>query len=126
MARTSLAAAKAELHALITTGGLPAGVTVSYAHEPAPGHMQKPAAVTIFTAGMNPFFYLIALRIYVSTDADATKAQDDLDTLIMLVDSRMTSGFGPSNWDVEWNSDLGALVATNMFEVGREDTAAYG
>lgn len=125
MARTSLAAAKAELHALITTGGLPAGVTVSYAHEPAPGHLQKPAAITIFTAGMSPTDYLIALRIYVTTDVDAVKAQDDLDTLIMLVDARMTSGFGPSNWDVEWFADLGALVATCVFEVGREDATAF-
>lgn len=125
MARTSLAASRAELYALLTTGGLPAGVTVAYDHEPAPGHVQKPGAVTIFTAGMTPTDYLITLRIYMPTDTDAEKAQEDLDAAVMAVDARMTSGFGPSNWTVEWMEELSALIASNTFEVGREDDAAW-
>lgn len=125
MARTSLAASKAELLALITTGGLPSGVTAAYDHEPTAGGMQKPVTVTISTAGMTAVDYLIALRIYVTAEPDAEKAQDDLDLLIMLVDGRMTSGFGPSNWDVAYDAELNSFVATNIFQVGREDDVAF-
>jgi hypothetical protein len=125
MARTSIAASKAELYGLITTGGLPTGLTAAYDHEPLPGDAQKPAALTISTAGMTAVDYLIALRIYVSAEPDAEKAQDDLDSLIMAVDGRMTSGFGPSNWDVAYDPDLTAFVATNIFQVGREDDIAF-
>ena len=125
MARTSLAASKAELYSLITSGGLPTGVTAAYDHEPLSGHLQKPVAITISTAGMNAVDYQIALRIYVTAEPDAEKAHDDLDTLIMTVDGRMTSGFGPSNWDVTYDSELNAFVATNVFDVGREDDTAW-
>jgi hypothetical protein len=125
VARTSLAASKQELYALLTTGGLPSGVTVAYDYEPAPGDVQKPGVVTIFTGGMTPTDYLLVLRIYMPTGASVKKAQEDLDTLIMTVDARMTSGFGPSNWTVEWLVELDALVASNTFEVGREDDAAW-
>lgn len=125
MARTSLAASKTELLSLITTGGLPSGLTVTYNYEPFPGGAQKPAALTISTAGMTPVDYLLALRIYVTAEPDAEKAQNDLDALIMLVDARMTSGFGPSNWEVVYDPDLVAFVATNIFQVGREDDSAW-
>lgn len=125
MARNSLAASKAELYSLITTGGLPAGVTAAYDHEPLPGHLQKPIALTISTAGMTAVDYLISLRIYVTAEPDAEKAQDDLDATIMAVDARMTSGFGPSNWEVIYDPDLNAFVALNTFNVGREDDTAW-
>lgn len=125
MARNSLAASKAELYGLITTGGLPAGVTSAYDHEPLPGHLQKPVALTISTAGMTAVDYLIALRIYVTAEPDAEKAQEDLDAVILTVDARMTSGFGPSNWDVSYDGELNAFVAVNVFNVGREDDIAW-
>jgi hypothetical protein len=125
MARTSLSAAKAELLALITTGGLPSPLVAAYDHEPLPGHVQKPAALTLSTAGRTPVDNLIALRIYVSAEVDAKKAQEDLDSLIEAVDARMTSGFGPSNWDVVLEPELTAFVATCVFDVGREDAAAW-
>lgn len=125
MARTGLAASKAELYSLITTGGLPSGVTAAYDHEPLPGHLQKPVALTISTAGMTAVDYLIALRIYVTAEPDAEKAQDDLDSVITATDARMTSGWGPSNWDVAYDDQLNAFVATNVFQVGREDDVAF-
>lgn len=125
MARTSLAASKAELYGLITTGGLPTNVTAAYNYEPLAGQMQKPVALTISTAGMTAVDYLIALRIYVTAESDAQKAQDDLDATIMAVDARMTSGFGPSNWDVTYDAELNAFVALNVFNVGREDDTAW-
>lgn len=120
-----MAASKAELFALITTPSLPTGVTAAYPFEPPPGQGVKPVMVTVATAGMTAVDYLLALRIYVSTDADAETAQNTLDDLIMTIDGRMTSGFGPSNWDVAYDAELAAFVAVNVFLVGREDSVAF-
>lgn len=125
MARNSIANAKAELFALITSPSLPTGVTAAFPFEPPPGQGTKPVMVTVATVGMTAVDYLLALRIYVSADVDAETAQDTLDDLILIVDGRMTSGFGPSNWEVEYDPALGAFVATNIFLVGREDDVAF-
>lgn len=125
MSRNSIANAKAELYALITTPALPTGVTAAYPFEPLPGQGAKPVMVTVATAGMTAVDYLLALRVYVSADADAEWAQATLDTLILTLDGRMTSGFGPSNWEVDWDPELGAFVAVNTFLVGREDDVAW-
>jgi len=123
MARNSIAAAKAELFALLSTAGVPlvAGVTAVYDHEPFAGQGQKPVCITISTAGMSPDFYLIALRIYQTCDVDVAQAQANLDGLILTVDAMMSSGFGPSEWAVEYRDDITALVATQVFQVGRQD-----
>jgi hypothetical protein len=125
VARNSLAAAKAELYALLQTGGTPtvSGVTAVFDYEPFSGQSAKPVAMTIFTAGMTPTDYLIALRIYHTTEVDVAAAQAALDTIIQATDALMTSGFGPSEWTVEFQVDIAALVATNVFQVGREDAA---
>ena len=120
MSRESLAAAKAEMYELLTTPAVPAGVTAAYDHEPARGHAQKPVAVTLFTAGMDGINYLIGLRIYVTGDIDARTAQATLDSVMLAVDARMLL-FGPSEWESEWDAELGAFTATNVFAVGRED-----
>lgn len=125
MARDSIANAKAELHSLLTTPSAPAGVIV-YSYEPLPGHVQKPVAATVFTAGMTAVDYLVGIRLYVTAEVDAQRAQDTMDALIMEIDGRMTSGFGPSNWDVVYRDDLGGFVAENVFAVGREDDVAWG
>lgn len=125
MARTSIAASKAELYDLLISGGLPSPLVAVYDHEPLPGHIQKPAAATISTVGMTPIDYQIALRIYVTADPDGEKAQEDLDDLIMTLDARMDSGFGPSQWEVTYEAELSAFVATCVFQVGREDDAFH-
>lgn len=121
MARTTIAASKAELYALLSGANLPAGVTAAYDYEPISGQMAKPTALTISTAGMDPDFYLLALRLYQSTEADAQAAQATLDTLILAVEGKLTSGFGVASWTVEYAADLDALVATCVLPVGRED-----
>jgi hypothetical protein len=121
MTRNSLANAKAELYGLVSGANLPAGVAAAYQYEPIGGHMQKPVAVTLFTSGMTPTEYLLTLRIYVTTDVDAKTAQDTMDTLIEMIDNQMTSGFGPSDWEVVLDQEIAALVATNRLRVGRED-----
>lgn len=125
MSRTSPTNAIAELYGLITTPSLPTGVTAAYPFEPAPGQGAKPVMITVAFVGMTAIDYLLALRIYVTSDVDAQTAQDTLASLVMTVDGRMTSGFGPSNWDVDWDPELAAFVATNIFQVGREDDTAF-
>lgn len=123
MARTTLANAKAELFGLLQSGGTPtvAGVTKVFDHEPASGQALKPVSITLFTAGATPTEWLITVRVYVSADVDVRKAQADLDLLMAAIEARLTSGYGPSQWDIEYADDLKMLVATWLLEVGRED-----
>lgn len=85
--------------------------------------MTHPFSVTIATAGMTPDDWVFAVRIYASTERlDAKTAQDQLDLLLPAVDAKVGSngGFGPSDWEVTFDPDLDALVATNILNVGRE------
>lgn len=127
MARTSLAAAKTELYDLLYSGGAPtvSGVAAVYRYEPHAGGAAKPASLTISTLGMTPDAYLFALRIYVTADIDAKQAQDLMDGLIQAVDAKVASsgGFGPSQWDVTYEADLGLFMAVNILRPGREDPA---
>jgi hypothetical protein len=121
VARNSLAASKAELYALLSGANLPAGVVAAYDHEPLPGQMAKPVALTVSTAGMDPDFYLLAVRIYQTAEVDAQTAQANLDTLILVVEHKLTDGFGMAPWSVAYHPELDALVATCVLPVGRED-----
>lgn len=128
MARDSIANSKAELAALLAPGGTPAvsGVAAFYDHEPYRGQALRGVWVTLGTAGMTPEFYLIAVRVYHSTTTlPAGTVQTALDTLVQAHDALLatTGRFGPSNWEVEWNEDLDAFVATSVLAVGREDRA---
>lgn len=125
----SPAAARAALYALLAPNGVPAltGVTRVYDHERAPGDLIKPVAVTIFNAGMTPAFYVLEIRLYVSTESSASWAQKELDRLMIEVDGLMTATFGASNWSTVFDAELGFLVATcTLDQVGREDAAAFG
>jgi hypothetical protein len=121
VSRTSIANAKQELYGLVSGTNLPAGVTAAYDYEPLPGQMAKPTAITISTLAMDPDFYQLAVRIYQTAEIDARAAQMNLDTVILLVEDRLTSGFGMATWTVEYAADLDALVATCIVPVGRED-----
>lgn len=117
----SIAAAKAELYGLVSGANLPAGVTAAYRFEPTTGHMAKPVALTIFTVGMDPDFYLLALRIYQTAEVDAEDAQDNLDLVIQAVEAKLTSGFGRAPWTIEYSAELVAFIATCVLPAGRED-----
>lgn len=122
----SPAAARAALYALLAPNNIPAvsGVTRVLDHEPGPGDLAKPVTLTIFNAGMTPAFYVLEMRLYVSTEASASRAQRDLDRLMLEVDELMTATFGPSNWSVVWEPESGFLVATcTLDQIGREDAA---
>lgn len=134
MSRSTVAAAKAELYALLWTAntatatfsvaGVDAAQIHVYDHEPRGGEMVAPVSVTISTAGFTPDFWVLAVRIYTTTQKyDAKKAQDVLDLLIPAVDAKVGSngGFGPSDWTIEWDDGLEAFMATNLLQVGRQD-----
>jgi hypothetical protein len=123
MARDSIANTKAELFALMSSGGRPtvAGVAAAYDFEPANGNMLGPASITISTGGMDENFYDLHLRIYRSADTDPREAQADIDALIMLVEAKLTSAWPRSRWDVEFSPELVSFVATCVLRVGRED-----
>lgn len=137
MSRSSLLASKAELVGLLWASNAPAFTVPSsidaasihvYDHEPRSPAF--PISITVATAGMDPESWVLAVRIYVSTvKTDAKVAQDQLDALLPEVDHRIGSngGYSPSAWEITWDPDLDALVATNLLNVGREDmgTAAY-
>lgn len=129
MSRSTLAAAKAELYALLwtgsaptfTAGSIPSTAITVYDHEPRSG--AKPYSVTISTAGMSAESWLIALRVYAFSVNDPKTAQDELDLLVPAVDAKAGSngGFDLGPWELTWDDPLEALVATSIIEVGRQD-----
>lgn len=123
MSRTSLANTKTELYGLLTSAGIPniTGVTAVYPFEPGAGHAAKPVSITISTAGMSVDFYRIQLRLYVSPQTDVVAAQADLDALILAIESKMSSGYGRSDWSVGYDAELDTFVASILLSVGRED-----
>lgn len=125
MARTSITATKTEIAALLAPAGVPAtsGVTAVYAYEPAGGQMQGPTTISVFTAGMTPTEWMVAVRIYQTVDIDAADAQATMDTILPATDRLLgsTGRYGPSQWEVEMDPVIGKLVATCVLQVGRED-----
>lgn len=116
MARTSLAGARADV---ATALNAVTGVTTAYDHEPTTHG--KPVALTVSSAGIAPTDYLIAVRIYVTTETPVEEAQATMDAVVEAADNALPSWAGPSNWSIEWDQEEGQLVATCILEVGRED-----
>lgn len=119
MARTSIAAAKAELFAQID--GV-TGATAVYSFEPGAGQMLRPLPVAISTAGVDPDFWTFAVRIYADTSTDAKGAQDALDALMTAVEAEVDDHWGPVNWVVVSHPEIqDVLVAEWLVSCGRED-----
>lgn len=128
MSRDTLPEAKAELVDLLWDGtaptfsvdGIAAGSIHVYDHEPRA--LTHPFDVTVATAGMDPDFWVLAVRIYANISEPKT-AQDQLDLLIPAVDGALAGngGNGPSAWEVTWDDTLEVLVATSVLNVGRQD-----
>lgn len=98
------------------------GVTKVYAYEPANHQSLKPVVVTISPAGMTPYDWTIALRVYQTTDVDPAAAQSNIISMTTAIDSLLFSTvYGPSNWTFDLNNDLGVIVATAILEVGRTE-----
>jgi hypothetical protein len=123
MSRETITAAIAELYATIAPGDVSAvaGVTKVYPFEPAPGQMAKPVAVTIDDGGLTDLHYHLIIRVYQSTDIDASQAATGHRAVYQALDVLLTSYWGPVEWVKEHDAEIGALIATCRLEVGRED-----
>lgn len=123
MSRTSLEATIAELYEVLAPDGVPAvsGVARVYDHEPAPGQMVGPVAVTIDDGGLTDVSYIVVVRVYHTTDVDAAKATATLRRLYQEIDDLLTTHWGPTEWVRENDREIGALIASCRLEVGRED-----
>jgi hypothetical protein len=114
-------AARTAVHAaLVGVGGL--GATAVLDHEPLPASLPRPKAVTVSPAGISPYEWIVAVRVYVDTTADAQQAQDDLDVLVLACEQALGSTPTPRvGWTYAWVESLGAYVATTTLVVPRED-----
>ena len=127
MARSTFAASITELFNLLASdsAGTPrvTGVTKVYAYEPNNQSALKPVAVTITPDAMTPTHWRVALRVYQTLDIDAATAQSNIVSMVVGIDNLITSGFGPSDWTFEINTDttVNAIVATNILEIVRAD-----
>jgi hypothetical protein len=78
--------------------------------------------LVLTTAGISPDEWQFALRIYCDIGVQPRKAQQDLDAVMLAVEDRVDSHFGPSSWVVGPHPDNGAvLVAEWIVQCGRED-----
>lgn len=126
MARTSLAAAKAELFALLAAvDGTPlvSGVAAAYDHDPGPRKMQGPISLLVATAGIEPDFWVLAVRLYADIGADPAGVQASLDTIMPAVTALVTARFGPERWlgPVPHPDREDWRICEWLVECGRED-----
>ena len=122
MARSSLAAAKAELYAAF--GGDTStidDVVVILDYEPDKDEMPAAVTVTIATVGVTPKTFRFTVRIYIKTSGGAKVTQDLMDTILMDVDHAVSGGFGESEWRIRLLEADNLLMAENTYECGRED-----
>lgn len=123
MARTSLAAAKAELYATFFDGSssLIDNVVVVLDYEPPKEELTAAVTITIATLAVTPSEFRFAVRIYVKVSGGPKVTQDMLDTVLMDVDHAISSGFGESDWRVRLLEADALLMAECQWECGRED-----
>lgn len=122
MARTSLAAAKAELYAAFggNTSTI-ANVVVILDYEPPRDELPAAVTITIQTMGVTPDYFRFAVRIYVKATGVSKVTQDLMDSILMDVDRAVSSGFGESEWRIRALDAEGLLMAENNYECGRDD-----
>lgn len=123
MSRDTITNAVSELVGDVAPGGVSAvaGITKVYDHEPAPGAMAKPTAVTVSWGGTDPLSFTLLVRVYQTTDVDAAGAARNLEAVAQALDILLEPHWGPVEWTAENDRELGALIATCRVEVGRED-----
>ncbi len=126
MSVDTLANAKAELVGLLSSGGVPtiAGVDAVYDHLPPTSTMTGAINVSVFTAGIEPEFWLIAMRVTAVLGIAAKATEDAIDVLLPLIDRTTNNGhFGPAAWAIAYptGSDTQAIEATCVYQVGRAD-----
>lgn len=126
---STLATRKAELVALLrdpsTNEPLVDGVDMVWDHLNLAQSLSGGTDISVFTAGVTAEFWQIGLRVRKNQGSDPKSSQDELDLLLPAIDVVTNNGhFGPSRWDVQYpagGDDQSFYVATQVYEVGRED-----
>ena len=120
MARTSIAAAKAELFGLLN--GNVSGATGYFDHEPHRGSLLRPVSLTVSTGGMDSENYRLFVKIWQDAGRDPKGDQDQLDGVILATDLLIRDGFVVEDWSApEFDEEASVLVVTGTVTCGRED-----
>jgi hypothetical protein len=101
MARTSLAAAKAELFAMLSAGAqrcVVSGVKAAYDYEPGPGRAAGPIALTVTTTAIDPDEWSFALRLYADGGTDPAGVHAALDQIMPAITDVISDRWGPESW----------------------------
>lgn len=128
MSRTTLQNTLTEMFGLLASDavGTPvaslstAGCVKVYPHEPGAGGVVKPCSVTISPAAIRPTDWMVAVRVYVD-DQYPDRAQDLVVDVPVAVSALLVPGYGPDEWDMGWQPELGCWLASSLVTVGRED-----
>jgi len=103
-----------------------AGVTRAYDHEPA--IVQRGCSVTVSFAGMDPYDWFIAVRVY-GADNDPKTSQRLTAAAVEAVDALLAEGgfAGPSEWESGFDStaEVPVHLAMTTQRVGRSDTSMH-
>ena len=98
------------------------GVDAYYDFEPAPGGINGSRALTVSFAGMDATTWTFAIRLYVNPAAGSAKeADDDIISIVPLIETAVDSRWGPVNFVKEWVPDIERWVVTWLAMCGRED-----
>lgn len=131
MPAPNLLGASDDVYALLATDAAPigtpetaltaVGIKKIFDHEPKAGDSYKGLVVTVAPMGMDANDYMVAVRVYSSVQVDARQSQRALVTALQVVDTLLDDSYGPSEWEVSFDSDVSAFVATIILSRGRED-----
>jgi len=128
LARTSFQSTLAELFALLAdSNGVPvsslSGVAKVFPHEPGATGWVHPCSVTLSPAAIEPYEWVVTVRVYVAGKVLPAVAQDLLiDTTVAVGDLlKAGAGYGPDRWAFGWVTELDCWVASSEVTVGRED-----
>lgn len=121
----SLLAGRTALYNAFITGTTPtvAGINNVVKAEPLQGEVSGglAPAITIASYQITPTEFRYRLKIWVAISGTTEDAADLLDSLIPLVEAKITSEFGPSEWTIRGAPGDWAMVAECIIETGRED-----
>ena len=133
MSRTTLSGALTEIHTLLADDPtqdvatpvaslVTAGVSKVLNHEPGATGVPAPCAVTVEPVGIDPEFWPVRVRVYVS-DGPGKLPQSRMVAAMVAIDDafKAADAFGPSRWQSGWNEEIGCHVAFCDLMVGRED-----
>lgn len=83
-----------------------------------PRELPPGITLTVSTGGQNASAWYVVLRVYVPGNLPPGPSQERLDNVLDTTLDYLP-GYGPDDWTVEWDPDLGALIGACQLEVPR-------